>query len=714
MLVWIAPDEALADEAGNLPSSDLDPALDPSMRHLLDRIGIVRARVGAEVDRRRAEDPAAADDRFLGLYVSDDRVDQLLSADPLGPVASDPVAESHLQDIEAVATAVEAAGGTIRLRRLARIFALEPLDLELLLIALAPDVDVRFEPLYGYLNDDVSLRRATVGLALRLCGYPAVFGAARARLTAAAPLTSAGLLTVEGDERPQLTRTLRIPDRVIAHLLGDDAPDPTVASLQVPLVPVAGEAALRLERALRAGSTTGYVRETTGSGGASCAAAALEACGFGIVGLDLERLDGTVDAVAVATAAGREARLRGAGLVAGPIEALVGIGPTAVRAFAELDGVVILTGRQPWDPSWSRDVPVLVEGERVDERGQARAWSLALGDGLEAGIDPTAATSLFRLTPEQIVQAARSARQQAAAAARGVSLGDIERGARSQNAAGLQRLARRIEPRATWDDLVLPATVDAQLRELVMRWRHRDQVLDGWGMGAGAARGRGVSALFAGGSGTGKTLSAEVIASDLGLDLYVVDLSTVVDKYIGETSKNLERIFDEADRVNGVLLFDEADALFGKRSAVSDSKDRHANVEVAFLLQRMEAFDGVAVLTTNLAANLDEAFIRRLDAIVDFPTPDEGQRRALWAAKLRPELPLDDDIDLDVLADLFKLSGSEIRNAVVSAAYRAADDLRRITMQDLIVATIREHRKLGRHLSPSEMGEYRHLLDHAS
>jgi SpoVK/Ycf46/Vps4 family AAA+-type ATPase len=219
-----------------------------------------------------------------------------------------------------------------------------------------------------------------------------------------------------------------------------------------------------------------------------------------------------------------------------------------------------------------------------------------------------------------------------------------------------------------------------------------------------------VSALFAGSSGTGKTMATEVLAGELGLDLYVIDLSTVVDKYIGETSKNLERIFDEADRVNGVLLFDEADALFGKRSAVSDSKDRHANVEVAFLLQRMESFDGVAILTTNLAANLDEAFMRRLDAIVDFPPPDEDQRRALWQAKLRDTLPLADDVDVDLLADNFRLSGSEIRNVVISAAYRAAETGAGITMRELVRATIREHRKIGRHLSSADLGPFAELL----
>jgi SpoVK/Ycf46/Vps4 family AAA+-type ATPase len=201
-------------------------------------------------------------------------------------------------------------------------------------------------------------------------------------------------------------------------------------------------------------------------------------------------------------------------------------------------------------------------------------------------------------------------------------------------------------------------------------------------------------------------MSAEVVAGDLGLDLYVIDLSTVVDKYIGETEKNLDRIFVEADRVNGVLLFDEADAIFGKRSEVKDSHDRYANVEVAFLLQRMELFDGLAILTTNLRSNVDEAFTRRLDTIVDFPMPEEEDRRRLWSSHLRPELPQADDIDLDFLAASFRLSGGNIRNIAVSAAYSAARHAREVTMADLIRGTAAEYRKLGNLHTESEFGPY--------
>jgi SpoVK/Ycf46/Vps4 family AAA+-type ATPase len=220
--------------------------------------------------------------------------------------------------------------------------------------------------------------------------------------------------------------------------------------------------------------------------------------------------------------------------------------------------------------------------------------------------------------------------------------------------------------------VLAPSTSEA-LRELAGRARHRDMVLDGWGMRPGGGRGRGITVLFAGDSGTGKTMSAEVVAHDLGLDLYAVNLATVVDKYVGETEKNLERIFTEADGVNAVLLFDEADALFGKRSEVRDANDRYANIEVAYLLQRMETFDGIAILATNLRANVDDAFARRLDMVVDFPTPDAELRRALWDRCLAPGVPRADDLDLDFCAQAFELSGGNIRSIAITAAYMAAD-----------------------------------------
>jgi hypothetical protein len=684
--------------------------LDPSAAYLYQRLAVVEARVGAAVARRRATDPDA-DDRFRGLYISENHVDHLLSPrPPPGPPAPDPETADVLARIEGEADQAEADGADLRLRRLARSFGLDGFDVELLLIALAPDLDPRFESLYAYLNNDVSRRRASIGLALDLCGAALGAGANRRHLNPSSPLIAGGLLLVEETDRPYLSRPLRVPDRVASHLLGDDTADPAVE----PLVGTSVEADVAgtgvLQRSLGLGLRLCYLRERTGTAGQTLAATAFARAGIPSVAIDLQRLDSGDDPAEIAAAAAREARLAGGGLIAGPIEAIVERGATAVRAFAESSCPVVLFGVRGWDPVWSREVPLVLDAPlpSLDER--TAIWRSALDGASPDGLDPALVTVQFRLNPDQVKRAAEAARLQAGAEGTHVDMGHLHAGARAQNAAGLERLARRIEPQVGWEDLVLPGPVLAQLGELTARARHRERVLDAWGMGTKSSKGRGITALFAGDSGTGKTMSAEVVAGELGLDLYVIDLSSVVDKYIGETEKNLDRIFSEADRVNGVLLFDEADAIFGKRSEVKDSHDRYANVEVAYLLQRMELFDGLAILTTNLRSNVDEAFTRRLDAVVDFPLPEEEDRRRLWDRNLGPSLPQTEDIDLDFLARAFKLSGGNVRNIAVAAAYLAATESRAVGMRDLILATEREYRKMGRLCVQAEFGPYYEVI----
>ncbi|MCB0099284.1 MAG: ATP-binding protein, partial [Caldilineaceae bacterium] len=206
---------------------------------------------------------------------------------------------------------------------------------------------------------------------------------------------------------------------------------------------------------------------------------------------------------------------------------------------------------------------------------------------------------------------------------------------------------------------------------------------------------RGIAALFSGPSGTGKTMAAAIVARELGLDLYRVDLSQIVSKYIGETEKNLSRVFDGAQRGGWILFFDEADALFGRRSATKDAHDRYANIEVSYLLQRMESFDGMTILATNLRANLDEAFTRRFDTILDFPFPEEAERLRIWQTLLPTKVPHAADLDLERLARTFKIAGGNIRNIIVDATYRAAADGRVITMPHLLQSTRRELQKMG-------------------
>ena len=676
--------------------------------YLAARLALVERRVRSVVDRRRADDPAP-DDPFRGLYVNDETVDRLLGDIEPWP---DPDAESHAR-VEREADQAEADGQVSRLRQLARDAKLSDLDVELLVIALIPDLDSRFERLFGYLNDDVTRRRANVGLALELAGASPMSADARGRVAATGPLIDNGLVLVDDVERPFLTRSLRVPDRVAGHLLGDSTPE---ASLRLMLEDVDGypsSLADRLALGLGAGVMLTHVTEHEAGTGAATAVAALSGAGRPAVVVDLSLLARDPDPVGLALVAGREALLRGAGLVAGPIEVLADASVEAVHRLTRSAVPVLFIGTATWDPRWSGTTPLTVEAPALGARERASLLKRHLASaGAEFGADALGAH--LSLGPGQVDKAVRAAQSSALLNGGSLTADDLRRGVRAQNAAGLERLARRIEPEVGWADLVLAPSVRRALEELAARARHRDTVLVDWRMRRGGGRGRGVTALFAGDSGTGKTMSAEVIAADLGLDLYTVNLATVVDKYVGETEKNLERIFAEAGGVNAVLFFDEADAIFGKRSDVRDAHDRYANIESAYLLQRLETFDGLAILATNLRSNIDEAFTRRLDAIIDFPAPTPDLRAQLWRQCLAPPLPVGPDIDVEFCAESFELAGGNIRSASITAAYLAAASGQPVGMADVIAAVGQEYRKLGRLVLEREFGTYLSMLGGSS
>jgi ATPase family associated with various cellular activities (AAA) len=673
----------------------MDKLLD-STRYLLGRALLVEERIRTLVAHRRGHDPTP-DDPFRGLYLSDDVVDALLAHTPPPPETS-----SHGRAaLEDRADAAEAGGTEIRLRTLAHSAGLSERDVEFLVICLLPDLDSRFERLYGYLNDDVTRRRATVGLTLELADLSPLDAAARARLAPGAPLVDHCLIVIDDVDRPFLTRAIRVPDRVTAHLLGDDTPDAALAEV---LIEPRGHHCAQsrdLAQAFKTGERFCYLRETIGDSGAAVATDALWAAGQPVMCCDATRLAASGDVSMVVSVLGREALLRGASLVVSPIEAFGVHAGDVVFHLARLPSPVVLTGTSAWDPNWTGRVPLITEASRLTVSERIELWRRELGP-LADGVDVDDIAAQYVFGPRQIAAAITAAEALARATREAPIDSDLRRGARSQNAAGLEQLTRRVEPAVSWRDIVLPDKPLRQLHELTTRARNRELVLSDWRMRPGGGRGGGVTALFAGDSGTGKTMAAEVIAGDLGLDLYTVNLATVVDKYIGETEKNLERIFTEASRVSAVLFFDEADAIFGKRSEVRDAHDRYANIESAYLLQRMETFDGLAVLATNLRANLDDAFTRRLDMVVDFPLPDETARLALWQRCLAPPVPTKTDLDLDFYARSFPVSGGNIRSAAITAAYLAAETGSAIDDEHLTAAIQQEYRKLRRLLPTTD------------
>jgi len=677
----------------------------------------LNARLLEETERFKAagNDPLAA---FRGLYIEDHEVDRLLAA------------------IETAADRPTSADSTVcnRLATLAERFILSRFDIRALLVCVAPDIDLRYERVYAYLQDDVGRKRPTVDFTLRLL-IPTLAQRlrARSRFGPEAPLRRHGLVSLRGigydTSAPLLAQALEADERVIAYLLGSDAPDAslhtfvTVLASELSDAGAADHARLADQAASLAASMASLgdpaAAVLTGETGIGKRLLAAEACrhlGLGLLVVDVPRLlQADVQPAAVRTVF-REAALQGAASYWSGADRLWSEGDrvATVRAMV-LDALpgsrlpVVLGGPAGWEaPATLAGLRLL----RVDlpmpglpERLQL--WRDALA-GVGAPLLASAEGSLpglaagFRLTPGQIHDALAHAR--GLAASRDATAGDrpspadLYAGGRAVSGRGLTALCRELQPRAGWQDIVLPDDTVAQLREICSTVRHRGRVLEDWGFAARLSGGTGTTALFAGPSGTGKTMAAEVIARDLGLAVFRIELAGVVSKWIGETEKNLDRLFRAAENSNAILFFDEADALFGKRSEVKDSHDRYANIEISYLLQKMEAYDGVAILATNMRQQLDEAFLRRLSFSVVFPFPGEDERLRIWKAVWPPELTRSRDVDLAVLSR-FKLTGGNIRNIVLAAAYLAAAGKGRVTMAHLRHAVRREYQKLGKEIA---------------
>lgn len=604
------------------------------------------------------------------------------------------------------------------LGHMADIFGLNQLDCHILLVCLAPELDRRYERLYAYLQDDVSQRRPTVNLLVNLLGGDvnerfAVWD----RLKPHMPLRTHRLIEVSGESQNHptfLAHQLKLDNRVLGFLMGDDHVDARLKTSVV--VRPAGKAqeniapaSNTLRAALQHNTKEPPIVHMQGMPGAGREAAALSACAEIGVPLttirmsELKELEGGIEAnwpLAI-----RESYLARSVLLIHEWELC--LKTEDMQAPADLwqsvlnyPGVVFLCSRETFEPldegRTRRLIRVKFELPTYDFRYAAWRDALANHGVFLGNEDIVELASKFKLTDVQIKRAVNTASDLAASRGEQLTTVDLVAGAQAHSSLKLGRLAKRIVPRYTWTDLILPPDRVQVLREICSRIRFAHVINESWGFSHRVSAAPGVTALFAGDSGTGKTLAAEVIAQDLGLLLYKIDLSAVVSKYIGETEKNLSVIFDEAHQSNAVLFFDEADALFGKRSEVKDAHDRYANLEVAYLLQQLEVYEGVAILATNLRQNLDEAFTRRLSFLVDFPFPEREYREKLWGSHFPPEAPIGRDVDLHELSDRFALAGGNIRNAAIASAYLAAADGQEITMAHIRHAIRREHQKMGR------------------
>jgi len=702
----VAPDHDTDGDPGHPDASDLLPLLTNLDRRLAAAVQVADGLFAAR----------AAGDLYRGLVITPADVDAALARTPGRPFAL------RGEPLAALAEAT-ASISLRRLRWLQQVHGLIDLDLELLLIGLAPEIDLKYERLYAYLQDDVTRRRPSIDLALNLlCTDAGDKLRARGRFGPDSPLVHHRLIEIlalpEQPHGPFLARPFRVDEQVLRFVLLDDSLDPRLAeSCRV------WEPAERRNDALLdptwCGALDALAQGNAGRpirlclhGPADCGqtetlarlAAALD---LRVLEADLSAVGPSVPPPAADTqrAIPREAWLRGCLLHLRLPASWDGADDGLAALWTTLEALPVqwvVESRAPWVPGGGRPGGVLAwEVQVPDTDRRARCWSDCLAEAQRPldGDLPQRLAARYRLSYAQIRAAARGALALPAAypghgAGQDPATG-LAAAARAQTRHRLAGLAVLIEPRATWADLVLPDDALAQIEELCARFTHRETVLEHWGFGRKFSYGKGISALFAGPSGTGKTMAAEVVANALGLDLFRVDLAAVVSKYIGETEKNLERIFTAAEQANTILFFDEADALFGKRSEVRDAHDRYANLEISYLLQRMERYDGIAILATNLRQNLDESFVRRLGFVLQFPFPDEAMRRRIWQAVWPDAFPLDTDLDLDQLARL-KLSGGEIRNTALAAAYLASAERTSMGNRHVRVATQRTMTKLGK------------------
>jgi hypothetical protein len=599
--------------------------------------------------------------------------------------------------------AVAEPSGTFAVELLCRSFGLSPFERDTLLLCAGLELDARFAALLAEAGGDPALRHVTFSLALAALPEPHWTA-----LAPDAPLRRWRLVDLGPQPpAPLTTAPLRIDERVLHFLAGVQHLDERLVGLVEPyaaagaLVPSHRALAGRVVRAWSEPRQPPVVQlcGPAGVGRREVAAAACAEAGMRLYLLHGDNLPaGAAELEGLARLWEREATLMGAALYLDTTAmdpADTRAATNLVRLAERLISPVLIGAREPRAlrrrPSLALDV-----GKPTGDEQRA-LWLAGLGPAggkLNGRLDGLVAQ--FNLGGQAI----------GAAAARALGEGgDLAEGlweaSRAQARPHLDDLAERVEARAGWDDLVVPAHEREQLREIAAQVAQRSTVYERWGFGRLGGRGLGISALFAGPSGTGKTLGAEVLANDLRLDLYRIDLSGVVSKYIGETEKNLRRVFDAAEDGGAILFFDEADALFGKRSEVKDSHDRYANIEIDYLLQRMEQYRGLAVLATNTRGALDSAFLRRIRFVVNFPFPDAAQRAAIWQRAFPPATPTE-GLDAARLARL-SIPGGNIRNIALNAAFLAAAAGQPVRMAHLLRAARQEYAKLERPLSESEV-----------
>jgi SpoVK/Ycf46/Vps4 family AAA+-type ATPase len=686
-------------------------------------------------------------DEFRGLVISEesvahilDTVDFLSDTWRLEPALSrtaaaiDAQLEQRQQDIRARMEASASIGEQLTLPRLAATFNLSPAEVDVLLVALAPELEPRYETLYAYIQNDVTRKRPSLDLCLNLvCRNAQEKIQARQLFSDDSPLVHYRLVELREesyDRSPtRLRHFLRLSDTVTRFLLEQQPRQTGSARL---INPASGLDELEtsdatrnelraLANSIRDNGTAHALVQLWGPGEAPLQQAAVA------LGNQLDKTTLYAELADIAADEGapltliRDTLLWDNLLVvsrghAASLETerarLSQVQETLLTGIIETNLPMVMLSQSEQFGSVAGSTHlwrIRIDGPDYDTR--RKAWANAVGPAIAAD-DIERLADTFSFSGERLEQTVGLARARAALrnpANPQLAVADVLAAGRDLTNPNISQFAIPIEPRFGWDDLVLPPDEMQQLRGVADRLLYRNLVLRDWQFGSKLSRGRGLAVLFTGTAGSGKTMAAEVLARELSLRMLQIDLATVVSKYIGETECNLSLIFREAEMSQSLLFFDEADALYGKRTEVNDAHDHYANLQVNYLLQRIEQYEGLVVLATNFQENIDDAFLRRLHCVVRFPFPDVPAREQIWKQQFPDSAPLAEKLDYAFLASQFKLSGGNIRNAALEAAFLAAHEhgaQGRISMQHLVEAVKREYQKQGKLVMKTDLGRY--------
>lgn len=730
-----------------------------SLDHILDELSLLDFELGIAISKLRQNGGKSSWSEFSGLYISEDEIEYALKKDANGMASTDISNEVRIY------TKIQEMRGTIDERKkqsiklgtrlylehISNVFSLSPLETKVIIICLAPEIDSKYEKLYAYIQNDVTKKRPTVGFILELLSRNMAERVENRRyFLESAQLFMSNVLGYgiepNANESYLLSRPLKLADHVVdLILLKQDKINPKLVASSTLVKPADSFSYVDLYEELRS-KLLNYIKQQRSMAFGNCNEVFYLHGSYGIGKKTLTtmicqelKMDLIVTDIASALRSNSfedamrlvflEGNLRGAAVYLDGFDCLFSSSEEKINYAKDLivmsiklfSGLTFIAGEKSWQNnlvSFRNLIPVIIKFPEISYSMRSRIWrhflnNHSFNDGINDDVLNSLATK-FTFTPKQILDAIVTAKKLESIKKGSIpnqfGPGDLNEACRLLSNERLLSLAHKVTPRYVLGDIILPENKKAQLKEILNYVKYKNMVYSDWGFESKLSLGKGLNILFAGESGTGKTMAAEIIGHELKLDLYKIDLSSVVSKYIGETEKNINQIFKEAETSNAILFFDECDAIFGKRSAIKDSHDRYANLEINYLLQKLEEHKEIVILASNLAQNIDDAFTRRMQFWVDFPFPGERSRYEIWKNIFPKTAPLSEDVDFDFLSKQFSISGGVIKNIAINSAFFAAEESGVISMKHIVIALKREFEKMGKPCLRSDFGKYHPML----